>query len=124
METKDKQLPENTVVKIAENANIQIHNNKRNINVPLYVDRTAEVMNPKGFLTFHIPESVTEMEVTIEIPLKDNLTDKNVSLVDAMSLMKTARGQLREVYGIDAKIEDHIICGNQIKITGTYSVGR
>lgn len=124
METKEKQLPENTVVKVAENANIQVHNNKRNILMPLYVDRTAIVMQPKGSITFHLPDDVKEMEVTIEIPLKDNLTDKNVSLVDAMELMKAARNQLREVYGIESKIEDHIISGNQIKITGTYTVGR
>lgn len=101
MGEKNKELPENTVIKIAENDNIQVHNNKRNIDMPLYVDRTAQVMQPKGYLRFHVPEEVTEMKVTIEIPLKDNLLNQNISLEDAMELMKAA--------------------GNQIRMTGTYS---
>lgn len=123
VEEKKKQLPDNVIGVLASSANSQIGSNKKYITVPLYTDRTSPVNKPNAFITYKLPEGA-EVEVTIEIPFKGNVADPNISLDDAMEIMRNANYSIHEAYGNDAKIEKHIVNGNQIKIVGTFTVKR
>lgn len=119
MASPEVELPENTLVKIAVNASIQIRNSVGNILMPLYVDRTATVIEPRGTVKFHIPLGL-EIPVTIEIPFNGNLTNMDISLSDANKILRKVSKSISGIYGVECFIEDTLHNGLQIKVTGKY----
>lgn len=122
MKADENKLPENKIVETAYNVNVTISNVHSAILVPVYANRSQPANMPNAYISFKLPAGI-EVPVTIEIPFKGNISDTNISLDEAAKLMDAAFSSMNSIYGKDVNIQNSMIDGTKIVITGVLRIG-